>query len=157
VQQARQRLEGLEDEFPCASWLPMVWQNPAAQPFTWSVTQPIPQAGWGGRLWRFCKIVMAVSLLATGGTIGLRLSGILQPSELWAFDQLMQLRPHEPPDARLLLVQIREADLSTYQFPISDRILAQLLQKLASANPAVIGLDIYRDRPQEPGHAELTR
>lgn len=33
--QARERLQGLEGEFPCASWLPVVFQNPAEIPPTW--------------------------------------------------------------------------------------------------------------------------
>lgn len=36
VQNARQRLEFLEDQFPCASWLPVICQNPAARPFVWA-------------------------------------------------------------------------------------------------------------------------
>ncbi|NET05001.1 MAG: CHAT domain-containing protein [Symploca sp. SIO2B6] len=34
--EARERLQGLEHEFPCASWLPIIFQNPAAIPPTWS-------------------------------------------------------------------------------------------------------------------------
>jgi CHAT domain len=30
VRQAREQLQGLEDKYPCASWLPVVCQNPAA-------------------------------------------------------------------------------------------------------------------------------
>ncbi len=32
VREARERLQGLESEFPCASWLPMIFQNPTASP-----------------------------------------------------------------------------------------------------------------------------
>ena len=35
VREARQKLEGLEDRFPCASWLPVICQNPAEVPFNW--------------------------------------------------------------------------------------------------------------------------
>ena len=35
VQQARRRLEGLEDDFPCASWLPITFINPAEEPPNW--------------------------------------------------------------------------------------------------------------------------
>jgi hypothetical protein len=35
VREARERLEGLEDEFPCATWLPIIFQNPAEVPPTW--------------------------------------------------------------------------------------------------------------------------
>ncbi|NEP02955.1 MAG: CHAT domain-containing protein [Symploca sp. SIO2E9] len=34
--EARERLQGLEHEFPCASWLPIIFQNPAEVPPTWS-------------------------------------------------------------------------------------------------------------------------
>ncbi len=33
--EARLKLQGLEDEFPCASWLPVIFQNPAAVPPSW--------------------------------------------------------------------------------------------------------------------------
>ncbi|MEM9926933.1 MAG: ABC transporter substrate-binding protein [Cyanobacteria bacterium P01_D01_bin.50] len=36
VRNARQRLEWMEDKFPCASWLPVICQNPAARPFVWA-------------------------------------------------------------------------------------------------------------------------
>ncbi|MEB3279666.1 MAG: pentapeptide repeat-containing protein [Lyngbya sp.] len=35
VRQARERLHGWEDEFPCATWLPVICQNPAEFPRTW--------------------------------------------------------------------------------------------------------------------------
>ena len=35
VRQARERLESVEGNFPCASWLPIIYQNPAAVPFVW--------------------------------------------------------------------------------------------------------------------------
>lgn len=35
VQQARRRLQGLEDDFPGASWLPVIFINPAEEPPTW--------------------------------------------------------------------------------------------------------------------------
>ncbi|HEY9747845.1 MAG TPA: CHAT domain-containing protein, partial [Allocoleopsis sp.] len=41
VRQAREQLQGLEDEFPCASWLPVICQNPAELPMVW---QPQHQA-----------------------------------------------------------------------------------------------------------------
>ena len=35
VREARERLQGLEDCFPCATWLPVIFQNPCAVPPTW--------------------------------------------------------------------------------------------------------------------------
>ena len=36
VREARERLQGLENEFPCASWLPVIYQNPTTIPTTWN-------------------------------------------------------------------------------------------------------------------------
>ncbi|MEM6450837.1 MAG: pentapeptide repeat-containing protein [Cyanobacteria bacterium P01_D01_bin.105] len=36
VREARERLQGLESQFPFATWLPVLSQNPAAAPLTWS-------------------------------------------------------------------------------------------------------------------------
>jgi len=35
VQEARRRLQGLQDDFPGASWLPVIFINPAEEPPTW--------------------------------------------------------------------------------------------------------------------------
>ena len=35
VREARERLQGLEHQFPCATWLPVICQNPAELPPTW--------------------------------------------------------------------------------------------------------------------------
>ncbi len=35
VRQARETLQGIEDQFPCATWLPVICQNPAVIPPTW--------------------------------------------------------------------------------------------------------------------------
>jgi len=35
VREARQQLQDLEDQYPCADWLPMIVQNPAEIPPTW--------------------------------------------------------------------------------------------------------------------------
>jgi serine/threonine protein kinase len=48
VREAREILQGIEDEYPCATWLPVICQNPAAIPPTWQAlggdiqTLPIP-------------------------------------------------------------------------------------------------------------------
>jgi len=36
VREAREKLQGLEKEYPCASWLPVICQNPTEVPFKWS-------------------------------------------------------------------------------------------------------------------------
>ena len=148
VQEARRRLQGLEDKFPCASWLPVICQNPAVAPPTWHqlrdahrrrTPSPLP-AG-------IASVAAAIFVLL------LRQMGMLQTWELKTFDQLMRLRPDEGLDSRLLVVEATEADLNRYGFPLPDATLAQALEQLASHQPRVIGLNIFRDRPVERGVA----
>jgi WD40 repeat protein/energy-coupling factor transporter ATP-binding protein EcfA2 len=48
VQQARRKLQGVEDEFPGASWLPVVCLNPAVEPPTWLTLGGIPPCPYRG-------------------------------------------------------------------------------------------------------------
>lgn len=88
--------------------------------------------------------------------MGVQRLGWLQSWELGSFDSLVRLQPDPGPDPRLLIVGISEADIQALgRFPISDGAIAQTLTKLQKYSPKVIGLDLYRDLPQEPGHQEL--
>lgn len=107
---------------------------------------------WSGSLWLPLKAVVGVA----GFVLVLRSTGLLQSLEWAAYDQMFRWRPPEPRDDRILIVGINETDIREFQsWPISDRVLAELLQKLDSYSPRAIGLDLYRDIPVEPGHAEL--
>ncbi|MCC3417190.1 MAG: CHASE2 domain-containing protein [Microcoleus sp. PH2017_07_MST_O_A] len=86
-----------------------------------------------------------------------RLTGALQFLELVAFDRFLLLRPPEPMDERIVIVGITEEDIQRARtYPIPDRDIADLLKRLQTYQPIAIGLDIVRDIPVEPGHAELT-
>jgi len=153
VRQARERLEGLEDKFPCASWLPVICQNPAEVPMRWR-SQPITETQ------QFSKVgdrtVGFIPLAVTLMMIIIRQLGLLQGWELKAYDHLMRSRPPEPPDSRILIVEVTENDVQLQkEYPISDATLTQLLQKLEPHQPRAIGLTLYRDLPVPPGHAEL--
>lgn len=100
--------------------------------------------------------VLLTSLGFAGCVIGLRLTGFLQAWELSALDFAFRLRPLEPVDERIVIVGIDEPDLQwAGQWPISDLTLAKLLTTIQSYNPRAIGLDLYRDLPVNPGHADL--
>jgi diguanylate cyclase (GGDEF)-like protein/PAS domain S-box-containing protein len=102
--------------------------------------------------------VLITSAGVTMAIIIFRLIGILQLSELTTLDQLFRLRPPEPVDARIVIVTIDEKDIQQVeQWPIPGNMMAQLLEKLNSYQPRVIGLDIYRDLPVEPGEAEFVK
>ncbi|MEC4894347.1 MAG: adenylate/guanylate cyclase domain-containing protein [Oscillatoria sp. PMC 1051.18] len=114
-----------------------------------------------GKIYKFlCRIpaVAVGSLAVTGLLLGVRQFGWLQPLELAAYDRLMRSQSSLPPDSRLLVVAITEADLREQgQWPLSDRTLAQLLAELQKYQPKVIGLDLYRDIPQPPGNEALLK
>jgi diguanylate cyclase (GGDEF)-like protein/PAS domain S-box-containing protein len=102
--------------------------------------------------------VLVTAAGVTGAVIALRLIGILQSSEFAALDQLFRLRPPEPVDDRIVIVEINEKDIQEVgQWPIPDQVMADLLVKLNSYQPRAIGLDIYRDLPVEPGHGEFIK
>jgi diguanylate cyclase (GGDEF)-like protein/PAS domain S-box-containing protein len=102
--------------------------------------------------------LLIASAGVTSAVILLRLIGILQSSELAAFDQLFHLRQLEALDERIVIVEINEKDIrQAQQWPIPDRDMAQLLQKLNSYQPRTIGLDIYRDLQVSPGREEFVK
>ncbi len=86
---------------------------------------------------------------------GLRASGNLQALELMAYDLAFRLRPAVVADSRIALVTETEADLQRWGFPLSDEVLAQVLERLAAQGARVIGMDKYRDHPVLPGTERL--
>ncbi len=171
VRQARERLQGLEDQFPCASWLPVICQHPAEIPPTWAqlrqavepqLSPGLPQPQFKRGLVRVqpkLGWVVAISVMMTGLLTGVRYLGGLQPLELRAFDHLLQMRPKEPKDERLLVIEVTEKDLQDQRqhdpkmpsdVSLSDRTLEQLLATLEPLQPRAIGLDIYRDYSTSP-------
>ncbi|MGF1481472.1 MAG: CHASE2 domain-containing protein [Cyanophyceae cyanobacterium] len=107
-------------------------------------------------LWQWRSVRFAVPL--AGIVMVVRLAGWLQNSELAVFDLYKRWRPSDPTDSRIAIVGIDEDDFRHLnQGVISDRVLAQLIEKLKAMEPRAIGLDIYRDLPVEPGHQELIR
>ncbi|MDY6902560.1 MAG: CHASE2 domain-containing protein, partial [Cyanobacteriota bacterium] len=145
VQIARQRLHGLEDKFPCATWLPVIYQNPTAVPPVWKPPST-------NNLLRRLGSVLLTSVMVTGLIMGVRHSGKLKHLEFPVYDQMMRLRGDEGKDHRLMLVTIDDADIKYQQeqgwnlkFSLSDEGLAALLKKLDKYEPSVIGLYVPRD------------
>ncbi|GAB1543497.1 hypothetical protein NUACC21_61720 [Scytonema sp. NUACC21] len=160
VREAREKLQGLEAEFPCATWLPVICQNPAENPLTWQELHgkknPIQFLPNRQQL----RLILFYSLVNTLLVAGIRFLGLLSPIELSAFDMLMRSRIPEKPDDRLLIVTITSEDIQSQDLEprfgsLSDTSLSKLLEKLEKYQATAIGLDIYRDYPsQKP---ELTK
>ncbi|KAM3091008.1 CHASE2 domain-containing protein [Phormidesmis sp. 146-35] len=150
---SREQLQGLEHDFPCASWLPVLCQHSPDPPPRWHTLSrqkevSVPRSSLRLRLF--------TSGLITALILGIRWLGGLQSLELAAFDRLMRLRPSEGLDQRLLVVKATEKDFQQLQeYPLSDRTVTQLLQKLERYEAQAIGLDLYRDIPQGTGRAAL--
>ncbi|NER02181.1 MAG: CHASE2 domain-containing protein [Okeania sp. SIO3C4] len=97
------------------------------------------------------RLLLTASTSA-GIVILLRSFGLLQSWEWTLYDHFFRLRPAESLDPRIVIVGIDEPDIQKYGYPINDRLMAEILQKLHSLQPRAIGLDIYRDFPIDPGH-----
>jgi CHASE2 domain-containing sensor protein len=161
VREAREKLQLIEPDFPCATWLPVICQNPAAPTVQWSdwcVPAPVqapaamPRRERGRS--RGAKLIQVAvcSLLTTGVVTGAKALGWLQSIELASYDQLMRRRPIEAVDPRLLIVTVTENDIQSpsnqpRSGSLSDQTLERLLTVLDQAEPRVVGLDIYRDFP----------
>lgn len=89
--------------------------------------------------------------------LGLRATGNFQPLELMAYDINHRLRPAAPIDTRIALVTETEEDLQRWGYPLSDDVLAQILERLDAYGSRVIGVDKYRDIPVPPGSERLTQ
>ncbi|MEH2295866.1 CHASE2 domain-containing protein [Nostoc sp.] len=86
----------------------------------------------------------------------LRFIGLLQGMEWNMFDSFLQQKLQAGIDSRIVVITIDERDLQQIgQYPIPDSILVKMLKKLKSYQPKLIGLDLYRDLPVEPGYQEL--
>jgi adenylate cyclase len=104
----------------------------------------------------FSSTVLLTGVLVTGAIALVRQLGWLEASELDAYDWLMQQRPAEETDERLLVVGVTEEDVQLRQeYPIEDGTLAKLLTTLQTYNPRAIGIDIARDVPQGEGREDL--
>lgn len=171
VREARERLQGLENEFPCASWLPVICQNPTTVPTTWQElrgnfadTEFVGEVSTKGKIstpkFKFWNVLLSTLIVAVS-TLGLRYLGVFEKIELQTFDQMLRLRPKEAPDPRLIIVEITEKDIQSRQETtkgmksISDSTLAKLLNKLQKYQPRVVGLDIYRDSADPPKKSNL--
>ncbi len=160
LREAREKLQGLEDEFPNATWLPVIYQNPSQTPPTWqeilkpprNIIEPPPP----DKPFRLLFCLFA-SLIVTSVIIAVRSQGAFKIPELWAYDLLMRAKPAPELDPNILMITVDDDDVRQFGKPLSDRIVDQILIKLEKYKPRVIGLDIYRDAPQKEGWDNLVK
>ncbi|MGB3511156.1 MAG: CHASE2 domain-containing protein [Microcoleaceae cyanobacterium] len=99
--------------------------------------------------------------LAWVGIVSFRSLGWLQNLELNEYDRLMRWRPPEQPDPNILIVEATAKDINKYGIgsDLSDEILAEVIAKLEIHQPAIIGLDFWREKPlpSESGYRKLLK
>jgi diguanylate cyclase (GGDEF)-like protein len=104
---------------------------------------------------RWRKVLLIAPIVATL-VILTSLTGLLQPLEFLTFDHFFRWRSPENIDPRIVIVTISESDISQLkQWPLSDEMLVKLINTIKQHQPRVIGLNIFRDFPVEPGYQEL--
>jgi adenylate cyclase len=102
---------------------------------------------------RPASIGIGIGLIAFMAIAGLRLVGALQPMELAAYDLYLNSRNNAAwREDRVAVVLINDDDIRRQgRWPLPDNTLADVVQKLAAAQPSAIGFDLYRDLPVAPG------
>lgn len=105
------------------------------------------------KIWRKYLTVIATAPAVAVLVIALGGAGVFKLLEWASFDYFFRLRPPEPVEDRIVIVEITESDIKSLgQWPMSDAVLAKMLLKIKAQQPRAIGLDIYRDLPVEPGY-----
>ncbi|MGF1588654.1 MAG: EAL domain-containing protein [Pleurocapsa sp.] len=105
-----------------------------------------------------CRSTIFVTSLIVLAICSIRQLGNIEFLELAVFDLMMRSRLETEQDARITIIGIDESDIQTWQqSTFSDRLIAQLLKEIQQHNPAVLGLNIYRDLPHLPRNAELLK
>ena len=90
----------------------------------------------------------ALVLLVFGSILALQKAGKFQAGELEIYDYLLAHRaPVQAEDPRIVIVTQTEASLQKYDFPLPDKLLSEVLEKIEAQNPRAIGVDLYRDAP----------
>lgn len=156
VQQAQRILhDDWEKIYPCASWLPIVCPNPTEEPPTWQSLQPSQSTSRHRRI----GVAIGMSLVVAVGVIGVRETGLLEAVELQTYDLMLRFKPKEKWDERFLVITIDQRDMqfqdqqdmvrskipdTNQRRSLSGQALSQLLTKLQSYQPSVIGLDVLR-------------
>ncbi len=96
------------------------------------------------------------SVIVGALVVGFQRSGVLEPLELKAYDQMVQRRTPLDPDPRLFIVAFNDTDIyKLQQGSPNGNVLTTVLTKLERYQPKAIGLDYFRDVPVEPGHQKL--
>lgn len=110
---------------------------------------------------KYMAFVIGASVFTAIALSGIRSMGILELLELTMYDRCIQARliTHAPNrDSRLFGIIVTEEDIANLgHWPMSDNLLATLLSRVLEHDPAVVGLDLYRNFAVPPGTERLEK
>lgn len=79
-------------------------------------------------------------------------SGALETAELQAYDWMANVRGFAAPPHEIAIVDFDDATMEALKiFPIPRDLLAQVIEKVSSGEPALIGLDVLLTERRDPG------
>lgn len=166
---ARQQLQSWEHTYPCASWLPTIYQNPAIIPPNWADLSPKKGLLRVARVAEFPPSPQALTATITISTLAVVLVclfqswGWLEASELKLYDRLLSWRIPPTVEERVMVVTIEDPDIQYQQAQgmalnmrgsLADSALEQLLDKLQTGGAIAIASDVIHDFPFSPNLAE---
>lgn len=94
-------------------------------------------------------VSLLIVLFAFALTLAIRHLGLLQFLEFQSYDYLVRHQPRATTSDPIVFVELTEADIQnpTLDWPLDDHHLAALLRRIQAGQPAIVGLDIWRDLP----------
>uniref|UniRef100_UPI0013583D80 CHASE2 domain-containing protein n=1 Tax=Geminicoccus flavidas TaxID=2506407 RepID=UPI0013583D80 len=98
-------------------------------------------------------LLLAIALLVMAAVVALRMAGALRPAELVGHDAIVTLARQvaERPDPGVVVVGVDDQAKAELGWPLPDATVARIIEILAAAEPAAIGLDFFRgDMPVGP-------
>ncbi len=72
-------------------------------------------------------------------------AGFLPNFERKFYERAIRVRPYESPTIEIVIVGLADKDIETLGYPVTDKVLADLITKIEGQNPRVIGLDLHRN------------
>lgn len=106
---------------------------------------------------RVTAIIVLAAGIAFAGVFLVRASGLLQFAELLLYDVTTRIVAEDVAHPDVATVQITDADLQDWGWPVPDKIIAGLIDRLGDAGAKAIGVDLYREQPLQPGDKTLER
>ncbi|MGH9556102.1 MAG: CHASE2 domain-containing protein [Terriglobales bacterium] len=108
----------------------------------------------GSQFWaalRASAVSLALALLVWAVVGGVRGTAPAGDLELWGYDLLINAGGYEPPQPAVVVVDFDEATLEkTRVFPVPRTAVAEVLRKVSSGGPELIGLDILLSERRTP-------